>query len=155
MGMDVYGKAPRTEAGKYFRNNVWGWHPLWRYCQQVAPEVTGAVKHGHTNDGDGLTGSGSLVLAKRLQAEIDAGRTAQYAQTFTDQLKATPDEVCWICGGTGYRQSPPVCGPGDKPCNGCDSTGKVRPIDCWYHFSVENVQEFVRFLRDCGGFEIC
>jgi hypothetical protein len=23
-----------------------------------------------------------------------------------------------------------------------------------YHFSVENVQGFVAFLRDCGGFEI-
>ena len=28
MGMDVYGRRPKSERGEYFRNNIWWWHPL-------------------------------------------------------------------------------------------------------------------------------
>jgi hypothetical protein len=28
MGMDVYGKEPKSDKGEYFRNNVWWWRPL-------------------------------------------------------------------------------------------------------------------------------
>jgi hypothetical protein len=35
MGMDVYGKAPTVEEGKYFRNNLWWWRPLWTYVEEV------------------------------------------------------------------------------------------------------------------------
>jgi len=52
MGMDVYGIAPIAEVGKYFRNNIWWWHPLWNYVQEVAPHLTEGV-NGHFNDGDG------------------------------------------------------------------------------------------------------
>ena len=38
MGMDVYGIAPTSERGEYFRNNVWWWRPLWDYCCEVDSE---------------------------------------------------------------------------------------------------------------------
>ena len=76
MGMDVYGKQPTADEGKYFRNNAWWWRPLADYCVEVAPAITAACTHWQSNDADGL------------------------------------------------------------------------------HFSVENVQEFIAFLRVCGGFEI-
>ena len=28
MGMDVFGKNPTSEVGKYFRRNVWHWRRL-------------------------------------------------------------------------------------------------------------------------------
>ena len=28
MGMDVYGRNPDSQAGKYFRANVWSWRPI-------------------------------------------------------------------------------------------------------------------------------
>jgi hypothetical protein len=31
MGMDVYGKKPTTEEGKYFHNSASSWHPLASY----------------------------------------------------------------------------------------------------------------------------
>jgi hypothetical protein len=34
-------------------------------------------------------------------------------------------------------------------------TGYVRPDCTDYPFSIENVKEFVAFLKECGGFEIC
>jgi hypothetical protein len=155
MGMDVFGKEPRTEKGAYFRNNVWAWHPLWSYCEEIAPDIAGRVECGHSNDGDGLDAADAEELAQRLQAEVDSGATARYATERQAALEALPDEECSICSGTGKRRKPPQTGPGRTPCNGCDGTGKVRPFATHYPFDVENVQEFVEFLRDCGGFAIC
>jgi hypothetical protein len=39
MGMDVFGKAPTRKVGEYFRSNVWYWHPLWHYCEEIAPDI--------------------------------------------------------------------------------------------------------------------
>ena len=54
MGMDVYGKNPENETGRYFRACVWGWHPLAEYLTEVAPDLIGKVTYLHSNDGDGL-----------------------------------------------------------------------------------------------------
>jgi hypothetical protein len=40
-------------------------------------------------------------------------------------------------------------------CNGCDGVGTQEAWDLSYPFSVENVEEFARFLSECGGFSIC
>jgi hypothetical protein len=106
MGMDVYGKAPRTKTGEYFRNNVWWWHPLAKYVQASVPSIAYRVKHWHSNDGSGLGDKLSQQLAAALEQLVADGHTAAYAQGRDD-------------------------------------------------FSVENVQEFIAFLKDCGGFEIC
>lgn len=150
MGMDVNGKNPSSKTGEYFRNNVWWWHPLWSYCEIVAPELTAKVEHGHTNDGDGLNAEDSKTLAAILEQELKHGRTQEYESAHTAKLNALPDEECWLCKGTGTRGDMVV----DHGCNGCKGKGKVRPHSTHYPFSVENVQEFAAFLKDCGGFEI-
>lgn len=155
MGMDVFGKEPQDKTGEYFRNNVWWWRPLWHYCELVAPDVIPADNLGGTNDGWGLDAEGSVALADLLQKQIDAGGCAEHAAERDKQLKALPDEPCRICEGTGQRAEAPEAGPGDQPCNGCKGTGKTRPWDCAYPFDVDNVEGFVKFLRTCGGFEIC
>ena len=78
MAIAISGIKPTGERGKYFRNNIWWWHPLARYCQEVAPEITSACRNWHTNDGDGLDAAGALALAEALQKEIDANRTDAY-----------------------------------------------------------------------------
>lgn len=159
MGMDVYGKNPRTETGRYFRNSVWWWRPLAQYACEVAPNVTTGCTYWHTNDGDGLNKRDSNLLADLLQAELDSGRCEAYAQTREAELAALPDETCYLCEGTGTRQRPPHTGAG-KPasgivCNRCAGKGVVRPDATVYPFEVDNVRAFVAFLRDCGGFQIC
>jgi hypothetical protein len=159
MGMDVFGKQPRSERGAKFRNNVWWWHPLAKYACKVAPEITSACEYWQSNDGDGLDDGGAIALADALQAEIDSGRADAYAQRYTSEQEMRPNEPCNICEATGIRLPTPVAGAGDLAhggikCNGCNGSGYVRPSDSEYPFSVENVVEFVAFLRDCGGFEI-
>lgn len=160
MGMDVYGKNPDSEAGKYFRNNVWWWRPLAQYLCHVAPGLMEKVRYLHSNDGDGLGAKDSLKLALLLRQELESGRTAEYATAREAAMEALPDEPCELCKGTGIRKPVPDTGAGDPQnggvkCNSCDGKGTKRPFDTWYTFDVDNVREFCDFLEHCGGFEIC
>ena len=147
MGMDVYGKS-----GNYFRNNVWWWRPLADYIKEVAPEeITSNCQYWQSNDGDGLDAENSKKLADFLQAEIDSGRTKAYEAEYEKSQDALPDEKCDLCNGTGQRNDNIIQGT----CNKCKGKGKVRPWPTYYPFSAENVQEFVNFLKESEGFEIC
>jgi hypothetical protein len=161
MGMDVLGIKPTTKEGEYFRNNVWSWRPLAIYIKFVAPEkLFNKCRNWQSNDGDGLDAVDSILLANVLQAEIDSGNTGKYQITYTSGLEQLPKEECPICQGTGTRKHPPMCGAGDPKttgikCNACDGEGFREPWAKAYAFSTENVQDFVTFLRGCGGFKIC
>ncbi|HEP8940006.1 TPA: hypothetical protein VDU81_004100 [Pseudomonas aeruginosa] len=154
MGMDVFGQSPVSERGEYFRNNVWWWHPLWEYCERLAPDLIPSDNLGHSNDGWGLDGPASLELANRLAAALTAGEVEQYENAYAAFLAALPDEPCTICAGTGKRAEPPHTGAGTLPCNGCEGSGRRPHFATHYPFSAENVREFAAFLRDCGGFNI-
>jgi hypothetical protein len=147
MGMDVIGIRPTGAKGRRFRNNIWGWRPLADYICEVAPDIAQHCRSWHTNDGDGLDADRALQLADRLQAELGSGRTAHYAQIRASRLEAVPNEPCDICHGTGARTD-------GNQCPACGGTGYVRPWETVYPFAVENVAEFIAFLRACGGFQI-
>ncbi|WJZ48481.1 hypothetical protein [Actinomycetia phage DSL-LC01] len=172
MGMDVYGVQPKTEAGEYFRNNVWWWRPLWDYCLEVAPDLAGKVEHGHSNDGDGLDAEDAVALSKRLLDLIESGETEEYELRYREQQASLPRNKCDLCGGTGVRRDAVGVqyGMPDKEldqalavlvrrthgwCNGCGGEGQVDHIALSYPFSVENVREFAEFLAESGGFKIC
>lgn len=151
MGMDVSGKAPTSIRGEYFRNNVWWWRPLWEYCQKVSP-VAQKVMHGQYNGGDGLDAEDAAILASDLLRAIDSGDCAKYEDEYRARVAAMPDEECDLCNGTGKRTD--ITLPHGIGCNGCESTGKVRPSASWYPFDTENVREFAAFVAESGGFEI-
>lgn len=172
MGMDVHGKAPTTEKGGYFRNNVWWWRPLADYILEVAPrELTNKCKYWQSNDCAGLNAEDSLKLAAFLRKEIAEGRTKTYSDEYAAILAAIPPETCFLCDGTGIRSDTIGVDHGqttkiiDEPghprngqtgwCNGCNGVGKEASFETNYPFSVENVEEFCTFLEGCGGFEIC
>jgi hypothetical protein len=160
MGMDVCGKKPTTEQGEYFCNSVWWWRPLANYVCEVAPEIAGHCEYWQTNDGDGLNAEDSAALADKLQQEIDSGHTERFAAIYAAEQELTPNEPCHLCEGTGFLRPPAagVCGAGDIltgiKCNACAGNGFVPPFPTHYRFSVENVRNFVAFLRGCGGFAI-
>jgi hypothetical protein len=170
--MDVYGRNPTSEKGKYFRNNVWRWRPLANYIAQIAPvNITGQCEHWHSNDGDGLGADESAKLAMFLRNELSTGRTAAYASSYQAEIDALADEKCDLCNGTGVRSDAIGISDGMTTriitedghprigqkgwCNKCDGRGTVRPWETCYPFSAENVVEFCDFLEQCGGFEIC
>lgn len=165
MGMDVYGKAPRSEAGAYFRNSVWGWHPLAEFLLTTYPDLTATCEYWHSNDGDGLDDVRATALGAALEADLASGKVAEYARRYEVEQAALPDEECKLCHGTGVRTDEVGVKYGyDKPrdeatgtggCNGCRGAGWVEAWDKNYPFDLENVTAFAQFLRDCGGFAIC
>lgn len=172
MGMDVYGRKPASEAGKYFRANVWYWHPLWDYCVRVAPELFSdkVAKAGHFNDGAGLSAEKSKRLADVLQARLDSGECKAWEAEYKAWQDSLPWLDCTYCESTGIRRD--AVGLKNKMdqrvvdeeghprygqvgwCNACSGLGKTPQASTRYPFSADLAQEFVVFLRDCGGFQI-
>ena len=172
MGMDVYGNAPGTELGEYFRNNVWYWKPLAEYICDTFPELAGSEPElWFSNDGYGLDADGSFALGNALMAAIASGETEAYRLRYMAHQADLPREDCTYCNTTGIRTdqvgqemgmidkalSPEVASLVGRDfgwCNACDGVGTR---DHWlmnYPFDTENVKEFAEFLKDCGGFQI-
>jgi hypothetical protein len=170
-------------ARRVFSHTVWWWRPLADYCNDVAPEICAACEHWHSHDYDGLDAAGATALANALEIELHSGRTEAFAKEHETKREAAPDVPCDICEGTGVRRPRPRLKPGVEgpflddddyvepfdhkkhlgagdprnggiKCNGCNGTGRRPPDIAHYPFSVENVTEFVAFLRQCGGFSI-
>jgi hypothetical protein len=171
VGMDVFGVAPTTTTGEYFRNNVWWWRGLWQYCCQVAPDLTADVA-GQSNDGEGLNAADAVQLATVLREEIASGRCAEFAAEFARWKASFDREPCTWCDGSGIRtdavgreQGMPtrvlddatavLLGRSTGWCNGCSGEGLKDDWRLLYHFSVDNVAEFAEFAENSGGFRIC
>jgi hypothetical protein len=97
MGMDVKGRKPVSETGKYFRNSTWWWHPLASYCVQIAPTITTSCKHWYTNDFDGLDGEDARALADALEAEVASGRCQAYAMRRDADIAARASDPLMDC----------------------------------------------------------
>lgn len=140
MAMDVYGKNPTAEVGVGIRYSIHGWHPLADYACEVAPEITAACKLWHSNDGDGLDAKAANKLADRLQEEIESGRTLSYERAFHSDSSGHPR----LEGDKLTGRSPEFMA----------SLLTGRSFRGFPQFRVRYVQDFVDFLRECGGFEI-
>ncbi|PZE53707.1 hypothetical protein DEJ04_17325 [Curtobacterium sp. MCLR17_044] len=158
MGMDVYGKNPENETGRYFRASVWGWHPLAEYLVKVAPDLMAKVTYLHSNDRDGLGHEDSVALATALQQALTSGHTAAYVQARDEAIAALPRLTCRFCEGTGTRSDEVGVRLGFAArnwCNACDGKGDTEPWEASYSLDVGLVREFAAFVRRSGGFEIC
>lgn len=152
MGMDIYGISPSDKVGEYFRNNVWYWHPLWDYCCDVDSELCDKVPNGHSNDGDGLDNCEECYkLADKLQHSIDTSYAEFYISQRNLEIENTPSETCDLCQGSGVR----IFNDESITCNGCEGKGERKNISTWYKLDIENIKNFIEFLKNCGGFKIC
>jgi len=145
MGMDVYGKNPKNEKGKYFRNNVWWWHPLWEYVEHAFPDIAEKVEYAHSNDGDGLNAKDSKILATKLKKHIKDGKVADYSKERQEAIELGKIEHLQQTKQKAIEE-------------GKDEKELLKQEYYWpehYHFNVENVAEFAEFLDNCGGFSIC
>lgn len=171
MGMDVYGKNPKSETGQYFRRNVWGWRPLWDYVSNQHPEIAELVQYGYSNDGDGLGARNAKRLAKLLMDDFTSGKVAEYVVERNRELAELPFEDCELCHSTGVRTDAVGVQSGQPTkeltpeiaiivgrevgwCNGCNGVGKRENWATNYYLEPDDVKEFAEFLVDSGGFEI-
>ena len=131
MGMDVYGIEPYTEAGEYFRANVWSWRPLWTYVCDVCNIDEETRERGHYNDGHVIDEDAATSIGMVLGSLLKSGAVHTYAERREKILAELPDEQCKYCE--------------------CTS----RPPETHYSFNVEWIEEFAEFAKQSGGFEIC
>jgi len=157
MGMDVYGKNPKSDKGSYFRANVWYWHPLWNYCEHILPEITSKVEYAHSNDGDGLESVDARKLGFALLKSLREGVAEKYINSYITAVQNAPDEPCWC---TSYLKEATVPFPKDpqppkSSCTSCKGTGLMPNFVKNYFINIETISDFSEFLLDCGGFQIC
>jgi len=156
MGMDVYGIKPANETGKYFRNNVWWWRPLWDYCLDKYPDIAGKVEYGHSNDGDGLDLEDAYKLGVSLRQDIDSGIVKKYEQDYASYKENLSRVSCNVCKGTKMFFYEDVEGNDqERECTNCDEEGTMQDYQTLYPFSEQNVKEFSEFCINSGGFRIC
>lgn len=150
-------KFNKDNPGVYFRNNVWWWRPLWNYvcgvCEDVMSEKD--MIAGTGNEGLKINESTTDRMVEKLITEIALDNHLKFEIEYMESLKNLPKEDCTICDATGKRKNPPEIGAGDIKCNGCNGRGKKDPWAASYPFSAENVEEFVNFLSESGGIQIC
>ncbi len=155
MGMDVYGNNPKNESGKYFRANVWYWHPLWDCIDNLHPVIAKKCESPHDNSGSGLNSRDSLALSKLLKKDLDKGVIEKYIADYNDHINSLPLEDCSYCDGLGTRDWDQEDGTVlTKQCNACQGTLKVASFATYYRMDLNLMKEFQVFLENCGGFQI-
>lgn len=97
MGMDIYGKAPASTEGEYFRNSVWWWHPLAEYITHAHPDLAAACTLWHTNDGDGLDADDAAALADALTEDLNNGAVALRGGTQRPDRSPATRDVPTVC----------------------------------------------------------
>ena len=147
--------------GIYFRNTIWWWRPLWNYVSSVCDFNDDETSRGLYNDGTIIYKYEALNIAKILQEELDNGNILSYSNKYTEELDNLPLEPCEFCNGTGVRFWDDI--EIAKDCNSCNTEssrkdgippGKVKNFSTSYPFSIENVESFIKFCKESGGFHI-
>ena len=80
MGMDVYGRAPNSKQGEYFRNTVWYWHPLAILCKKLVPEIAQRCEAWHYNLGYGLDRDCAQRLGTKLNELLNDGTVERHCR---------------------------------------------------------------------------
>ncbi|MBI4448856.1 hypothetical protein HY641_02410 [Candidatus Woesearchaeota archaeon] len=150
MGFDLIALKPKSEEYRRFINNVWGWRPLWAFVTKVCSDLLTEeqINGGHINDGVLINEELALGIARRLKKIIESGFAEHQAGSFQDRKDKVGMITCNACDGTLIHKYT------GEPCMICRGTGKVKPMVTAYHFSIENLKEFVKFCENSGGFEI-
>ena len=160
-----YQEWREDNPGTYFRNNVWWWRPLWElvchFCEDtLSPQD---MEEGSFNSGHRIDVDKALDMHLNLEDAIKNGKVQEYITNYICHLDSLEDEDCHVCDGKGKRS---LKGTMDlnwnvieddsiQKCKHCEGSGKRPSFKKSYPLNLENVQEFSKFCKLSGGFEIC
>ena len=141
MGFDLFGIEPRNKKGEYFRNNIWWWPLLWDFCCHITPEISENERNsGHHNSGMVISDRKHQALIKNLkQALRNKGKFNEWirhSEEYYQNIGHWSDNIFGVL-------------------NGLDNKAKVIPKGPRYYFDWSNVEEFLEFLTNNEGFQIC
>jgi hypothetical protein len=149
MGMDIYGK---NDSG-YFRANVWSWRPIHAISEMAIDkyDLSLSTDGWSYNDGDGLkTKQECNDLADAI---IDIVKELKY------------EEKIYLCLGVWCTNEGTFLSeeeakelnekyPEGTITNSAVVTSKGTLVQSSHSISVERIDEWISFLRECDGFEI-
>ena len=162
MGFDLAGQNKET-GETYFRQNVWGWRPIWSFVTKFCDDILDAeeIKRGNYNDFVKIDGAKSIMLATRLQALIDDGTVKEctdvYETNRNKEVKA--EEILMKALDQWTKDQGASCGNDLKDENHELWNVMYHKIkfnsDASYPMSVENIQEFADYCKESDqGFKI-
>lgn len=133
MGMDVYGKAPASETGEYFRASIWSWRPIHELIEKTNVLPPKMVEDMSFNDGAGPDAEQAKLLAYALELMIH-GMDDEHEFMLTSEIDGPVAEMIRQLSDNGIEV--------------------ISPRGTVYSADVAHVREFIEFCRDSGGFEV-
>lgn len=134
MGMDVYGRKPTTDAGEYFRANIWSWRPIHELIEKANVLPQKMVEDMAFNDGAGPDAEQALLLAYQLENMLE-GMEDDNTFMLTDEIDGPVAAML-----SQFKEQ------------GIEIVSPRGPV---YQADVSQVKEFIEFCRHSGGFEVC
>ena len=153
-------------VGIYFRNNVWWWRPLANFIIEKCDWLTEEQKERlHDNSGFEFSEHEAVTIADTLQKKVDDGTAAEREEVNRREMKVAEE---WNKGihaqqeelekevkkETGDAKLVPYDYPEHFKKKWDDLQKQIDRNDS-YPFREANVKEFICFLRECGGFQVC
>ena len=151
----------REQDGAYFRNNVWWWRRLAAYVLDCCDDMISEHDHQawHENGGHEVSEALAIMIADRMQKHIDSGDAKQVQDDIMNKVKKAKEHNKFI-----EKQLDDLCKKHNvNNCSELDSKAKKewdkiydkKSWDDSYPFEVVNLERFIKFCRESGGFEIC
>jgi len=80
--------------GAYFRNNVWGWRPLWSYVCNVCYDILSDkdASAGSFNDGYKISNTKAKKIAKRLRKCLKDGHVELTEAKYKQDQEQLPND---------------------------------------------------------------
>ena len=152
--------------GVYFRNNCWWWRPLAFFISEKCDWLTTEQKeHLQDNSGFEFSEDEALTIANALHQEVTNGRALEreevnkremaVAEEWNKGINKQQDALREIAKKeTGNKNIVPYDYPADLK-NKWDDLQASEDRRASYPFKEKNVERFIKFLRECGGFQVC
>lgn len=135
MGMDVYGKQPSADAGRYFRASIWAWRPIHELvcllCSDLLSEelLKGIGFNGGSGPDDSET---CLEMADRFTLWLEGCEGGHMVES--EQLRVT--ETGRLVSERELKDRPEM---------------ETRSP---FYVPRESLDRWVEFLQHCGGFAV-
>lgn len=124
MGFDIYGRNPTSEAGDYMRFSCWSWRPLLYLIGEESSDLLDRKALAALESNDG-EGPTNQLVCNEIASRLERFLAVSDETEFT--LIQRPQTLLWI---------------------------RRRKTTSRYRVSRARIEEFILFLRNCGGFYV-
>jgi hypothetical protein len=153
MGFDVYGDAPTSDEGKYFRRNAFNWPRLVELLVDLCPKEARGWEGWLYNAGHGLDAVDARNLATRLTELRAQGVIEAYCRDRLKKAEARRELMEALHPQSMFGHTG-VTIPAVPQLAHDEFLGLCAMMDDMVVADPSDVDEFIRFVAASGGFSI-